>query len=347
MPKQLSIKSRGIAALALAPALGLALALTAAPAYAGFEWITPPPSAPAPASSPSVSVYPLNAPVTSAPLGDTGAATGAPEDISPLIITGTPSPDESGAGAEGAPTSVISTAPVSRYRRAHRAPQSLATATIALPSNQIVQGFASQIPLALALRQILPVGYNFSIDQNVNMNTLVSYKGGKSWRDTLDDMLAPIGLVAHAHGATITVSRAQAPESEPAVTPAAVPALQPAPQYQYAPSNYAQPSYTQPSYAQPVVQASSGGWGAERGETLRKVLAAWCQRAGVQLQWQAEYDYPMEASVDFRGSFEDAVRSLLTGFESARPQPFAELHNNPAAGQRLLIVRTRGNSYSN
>jgi hypothetical protein len=98
----------------------------------------------------------------------------------------------------------------------------------------------------------------------------------------------------------------------------------------------------------PVVSAPfADGWSAGRGETLRKVLTGWCSRAGVELKWLAEYDYPIEATARFNGGFEDAVRSLLAGFDGARPQPFGELHANARAGQKVLVIQTRGNSYTN
>jgi hypothetical protein len=108
------------------------------------------------------------------------------------------------------------------------------------------------------------------------------------------------------------------------------------------------PSFTAPSVEIPSVNVNSAeGWTAERGDTLRKVLIDWCRHAGVELQWLAEYDYPIEASAHFNGGFEDAVRNLLAGFDSARPQPIGELHTNPNAGQKVLVVQARGNSYSN
>jgi hypothetical protein len=223
--------------------------------------------------------------------------------------------------------------------------------------------------LALALRQVLPVGYNFSIDQNIDMDTLVSYKGGKPWRDTVQDMLTAANLTARERGSTVTVSRASASAAPVATTtrtaaasllPAAMPldgdnasamsAVSISPQSTVAVSSHSAPaaSYLHAPDNIPSVNVGSGdGWSAERGDTLRKVLADWCKRSGVELQWLAEYDYPMEATAHFSGSFEDAVRLLLAGFESARPQPIAELHTNATAGQMLLVVQTRGNNYTN
>jgi len=95
-----------------------------------------------------------------------------------------------------------------------------------------------------------------------------------------------------------------------------------------------------------IMDRRAGDWVAGRGETLRQVLEKWSSRAGFELKWIAEYDYPVEASVRFNGSFESAVRNLLSGFDGARPQPVGSLHNNSGAGQRVLVIQTRGNSYS-
>ena len=96
----------------------------------------------------------------------------------------------------------------------------------------------------------------------------------------------------------------------------------------------------------PAWDSKSGvveSWDAERGDSLRKVIERWARRADVEINWMAEYDYPLQASVHFTGTFEDAVRNLLTGFETAHPQPVAELHSNTRMGQTVLVVTTRGN----
>jgi len=94
----------------------------------------------------------------------------------------------------------------------------------------------------------------------------------------------------------------------------------------------------------PVLPSASDVWKAEPGEHLRTVIKRWCDRSHVELVWSTEYDYPVQASASFTGSFEEAVRDLLTGFVDAKPQPFGRLHDNPAAGQRTLVIETRGNT---
>jgi len=307
-----------------AAALVLGIALSPLPAHAGFEWV-------APNTQPTYQAPSMVAPALPS------QATTAPEIISPVIISGDSGPTMHTSPAE---TFSMAPAPVPVPKPAPSRTD-LATATITMPSpanNGVVQGFASQIPLALALRQILPTGTNFSIEQDVNMDTSVSYKGGKPWRETLQDMLTPAGLVDHEQGSTVIIGHVSAP-------PPPVEATAPSPStvVSAAPASFLPHMAETPSFT----VHSADGWSADRGETLRKVLADWSRRSGTELQWLAEYDYPIEASAHFSGSYEDAVRNLLAGFENARPQPIGELHANPTAGQTVLVVQARGNSYSN
>jgi len=270
----------------------------------------------------------------------------------------------------------------------------MASQNAAMIEADIIQGFASNVPLSLALRQVLPAGRSFLIEQGIETDTLVSYRGGKSWRETVQEMLRPAGLTAYEQGNVVTIRRAgMAQQIQP------MPMLQAQPQQMMprpmpmqaapiggngnmvisAPMMAPQPMMGQPVYAmqpQPRMQPDFGApahgslgfltvpgmqtdsymmadagnvgatWSANRGDTLRKVLESWAARAGFELKWIAEYDYPMEATVRFNGSFEDAVRNLLAGFDGARPQPVGSLHNNAGAGQRVLVIQTRGNNYS-
>jgi hypothetical protein len=236
-----------------------------------------------------------------------------------------------------------------------------------------VQGFANNVPLAVALRQVLPAGYGFSIDQDVDLGTLVSFQGGKPWRETLQVMLQPVDLVMREQNKMVAIGRnpgngVMAPPSETSSyapqssappyntgntpPPAAAPSWPgpngPRPQL-------AQPQVTMPASPPPPPPVYSSRisstsivdtWTASRGETLHKVLTEWSRRAGTELEWLAEYDYPIQASLSFTGTFEEAVRSMLSGFEEAHPQPVAELHANPGAGHMVLVVQARGNSYT-
>jgi hypothetical protein len=322
----------------VAAALVAGFAVWAMPAYAGFEWV--PSNDGATYQPPASGTY--GSPISSPPV-----ATNVPEIVSPVVITGNAQPQPRPSLQTNSPA---------------KEKVDLATATISVPAPSdtgVIQGFASQIPLPLALRQILPAGYSFSIDQDVSMDTSVSYSGGKSWRETLQEVLAPIGLVGREQGTTYTVSRASSPPSSSASlvqAPAAVPidnsAIHSSPLASIAPPAALSPLVAREVSAPPAEVSSfnissADSWSAERGDTLHRVLTDWCRRSNVELQWLAEYDYPIEASTHFNGGFEEAVRSLLVGFDGARPQPIGELHANATAGQKVLVVQARGNNYTN
>ncbi len=86
-------------------------------------------------------------------------------------------------------------------------------------------------------------------------------------------------------------------------------------------------------------------WSARKGTTLRHVLEEWASRAGVELVWNTEYDFPVQASVNINGGFDEAVRTLLRGFNQATPQPVAIMHKATAENTAVLVVTARGNDY--
>ncbi len=53
-----------------------------------------------------------------------------------------------------------------------------------------VQGFGRDIPLALALRQIVPDDYAFSFDRDVDVATSVTWTGGDAWDEVLRNALS-------------------------------------------------------------------------------------------------------------------------------------------------------------
>ena len=166
----------------------------AAPAQAGFQatgfqWVAPaespsPPVSAAPnypamsneAPPPALTPAPSIPVAHSAPIPVTPLAGESPDMPSPVVIEGTP----------------VQSQPMATSPMYNQAPGAEA-GNLSLP-NTTVQGFANNVPLAVALREVLPPGYGFSIDQDVDLGTLVSFQGGRPWRDTLQSMLAPASL---------------------------------------------------------------------------------------------------------------------------------------------------------
>lgn len=58
----------------------------------------------------------------------------------------------------------------------------------------VVEGFGNDIPLALALRQVVPARYAFNFEKGVNAGQKISWQGGKPWNEVLSAALEPIGV---------------------------------------------------------------------------------------------------------------------------------------------------------
>jgi len=89
-----------------------------------------------------------------------------------------------------------------------------------------------------------------------------------------------------------------------------------------------------------VKEAITTQWTAESGQTLKNVLEAWANLAGVDLFWSTDYNYTLLSDVKLRGSFENVVTQLLDGFAQAMPKPKGRLHPNLPNGPAVLIVET-------
>ncbi len=61
---------------------------------------------------------------------------------------------------------------------------------------QEIVGFGRELPLALALSQVVPAEYSYAFAQNVDTGATVSWEGGKPWNMVLNDMLTNAGLKA-------------------------------------------------------------------------------------------------------------------------------------------------------
>lgn len=66
-------------------------------------------------------------------------------------------------------------------------------------------GFGKDLPMALALSQVIPEGYIHSFASDVDAGSTVSWEGGKPWDVVLNDMLRPKNLTAVIRGKQVTI----------------------------------------------------------------------------------------------------------------------------------------------
>ncbi len=81
------------------------------------------------------------------------------------------------------------------------------SATPAAPPVDNVSGFATGVPLSLALSQLVPSRYDVILGHGVRGRTQVSWTGGKPWEQVLSDMLAPAHMSFSLSGHRLTVER--------------------------------------------------------------------------------------------------------------------------------------------
>lgn len=73
------------------------------------------------------------------------------------------------------------------------------------PKRDVVEGFGSDIPLIMAMHQIVPPGFGYSFENPVDPSTKVTWDGGKPWNVILNTALAPHKLEAVISGKTVVI----------------------------------------------------------------------------------------------------------------------------------------------
>ncbi|MBU6235888.1 MAG: hypothetical protein KGQ41_08585, partial [Alphaproteobacteria bacterium] len=182
-----------------------------------------------------------------------------------------------------------------------------------------VTSSGTRTPLALALPELIPVGYKFQLN-GVDPMTPISWQEGDDWVEVMRMALTPQNLKMAIRGNTIYVSQ-RAGESEPVVDSdqkadaekevAELNAIPP----------IMEDAQTKQATSVPQPGADiTGVWGGAQGESLGSVLEAWGLMAGVKVKVDLVGDLRLPQDVRYEGSFNEAVQKLLTQF-SGRNRP--------------------------
>lgn len=372
--------------------------LTPSVAQAGFDW-TPPPAAPsahqaapvvqdaAPALSGPLTPEPDALPV---PVGNVESAPIAHNE--PLVVNNKPAPAPVAekveekeiiveaapapeAAPEPAPLPVPEPAPIAAKPAPTPTPVVADASPVSNPaSNDVIEGFGKDIPLAIALRDIAPAKYAYSFSPRDVAGAKISWRGGKPWQDVLKDALTPydLGMVVNDNTITIFAKQYSATGSNSAAlpTPVAPPAAPsadadtadtlvanrpdnaPAPATDVAeplPLVASQDAQAQEAAVKPAstevrrtVSAmdmkSVRKWQARPGTTLRQTLETWAKDSNVEINWSTPYDYPISNAFYFEGEFTQAVDSLLSSYRSENPKPKGRLYPNLPEGPSVLMI---------
>lgn len=333
--------------------------LTPSVAKAGFDW-TPPRAAPsiqhaAPAPQDAASTGPLT-PEPEAlpvPVGNVESAPVARIEPAPKPFVA----ENPRSAPISQPVSTFAPAPVVEELPAP-VPASLpAPAPVTSPvpttvSDAVVEGFGKDLPLAMALRDIVPPQYAYSFSPRDIAGVKISWRGGKPWQDVLKDALAPYDLGMSIDGKALAIFSKQYSISSPSaalpVPAQAMIAAQPTPESASVdplplvtpPAPPTRPEPTATSYRTTTAMdvKATRKWEARPGTTLRQTLESWTKDANVELSWSTPYDYPISNAFYFDGDFAQAVDSLLSSYGGENPSPKGRLYPNLPEGPSVLMV---------
>ena len=74
----------------------------------------------------------------------------------------------------------------------------------------LASGFGAQVPLAFAIRQMAPDGFDVILEPPADPNALVDWRGGRPWAQALAEAIQPLGLEVSLHEKTVTIRRPDA-----------------------------------------------------------------------------------------------------------------------------------------
>lgn len=131
---------------------------------------------------------------------------------------------------------------------------------------------------------------------------------------------------------TTSAANVQVPDLPSANTPAPTTPVRAAPASAMPVLHEAPQTTTVEPIAMPT---SAKSWHASAPSSLRQVAQSWAEQGGYQLVWDADYDYPIRASLDIRGGFVDAIGNLFDLYTFAERPLRVDLYQE----QRLVRVQ--------
>lgn len=164
-----------------------------------------------------------------------------------------------------------------------------------------VVGFARNVPLKDAVRQVIPSGYSVQVGNGTNglMDKRVYWNGGRQWTDVLSDMVAPItelSVEIDANSKVVSFSSA-------------------------VPTSAAHSAVQSSESASDLASAPARAvWTVTPGKRLSEILEQWGREAGWQsVIWEAP-DMVAEMGATFEGTFEEAVKRTMESLSRSGTQ---------------------------
>ena len=194
------------------------------------------------------------------------------------------------------------------------------------------KGFVRDLPMKVALQQIVPPGWQSEIvvadARKASWNTGAN---GQPWIDALRQVAAAEQL----YGEVDWVAR-KVRITDQAVASKVVETTKPPTDSKQGPRVATTPVLPA---APPPAPAPVARFDVRKGETLMTALQRWCAQSGWTLLWKSEDDIRPDAGIQLPPglAFEDAVRELMRSVWVEYPDMSATAYKN-----RVLVVESKG-----
>ena len=211
---------------------------------------------------------------------------------------------------------------------------------------KMAQGFGNDVPLALALRQIVPADFGYAVQNNANLGLRVDWSGNKPWDEVLNAAINKYDLEAVVIEKTVLIKKVGAPIEAP--KPKTAPTVEKTTEIEQKSEMMREDEKitqkTSSASHKPTSLTKVSQWKAEEGDELYPVMVQWCNAAGVKLLWNAKEKYEISEDVEVNGNFEKAVQKILMTFKGQEQRPVGMFKSNDPKGKAVLSVSDSSNS---
>lgn len=196
-----------------------------------------------------------------------------------------------------------------------------------------VKGWAKDIPLSTALKQVVPNGWKARKSGNVDLNQAVSWTGGKDWVSVLGDLTSDYSFNANINWNTKEIFITPLGTSTINTTPSSV-----------TPSSVFSGNTTT-KFATPVSNSVSSGysysqtWTLSKSKTLKENIESWAKQAGWTVSWGAP-DYRIVADVQLTGAI-DAPDGPIARVIAAYKDADQPLKASLSSGNKVIRIESR------
>lgn len=218
----------------------------------------------------------------------------------------------------------------------------------AVPSAPL-RGWANNIDLMTALKQVVPNGWKAKKLGSIDMNKKVSWQGGKSWVDILSNLALQGNFTANVNWNTqeVTISGKAGSVTTSTTTTTTVSSDSARNPFSGASSvnssrtttKIGSSSLSSVISTQPIASSYKETWVLSKNKTLKENLEDWATKAGWTLSWDAP-DYRIPADVTLSGSLADAdgpIAQIVKAYEDAQQPLTAKL----SKGNRVIRIESR------